>query len=545
MNPTEPPRDKASYSYKEMMDQLRQQQNGGGRDGSSSQPVRVEVIKGEDGSTQVAEVRRRRKRRSHQPKKIREQRIKMLRRLAVFGVVPLVLLLIGGYMLMLSRVRGEGFRNSASARISELVGADIEFGRFHLRGLNLGTRKAVLTGAPDGLLREGEISALRARLQPSTMLSSDWRLGFVQAVSGSFRFGRPAPGAGREGIGGLSSADREIRRPFVAAGLGLDSAPKHVDLSGIKVADCDLFWDGRMPATEPFVAASNLSTGDFSSPAVGLSLRGGKLAIPTWPEFGIEAISGDVAGGVYNIRRSSLLHVGNGAAALTGKVSARGDGAYQLAVEYSDIELREIIHPYWAKEQLSGRIDGDLQISGALAQAGSLKAEGGFSSRGLVFSGTVLKRLSLGLGESQLARVQFRNFEGRYRRSAGKMELYDLRGEHPSLLQLRGNIVVHTDDGSLSGRLELGLPDADVSKIEGGKPAFFGPEKDGFSWVTVTLSGLIDEPREDLTPRLERAREEFLRESGRALPGTRIPTLPTDGDGGGALEKTFDELIKP
>ena len=60
---------------------------------SSSQPVRFEYVVGEDGEEKMVEVRRRRRRRSHQPKKVKEKREKITRRILIFGSVPLILLL--------------------------------------------------------------------------------------------------------------------------------------------------------------------------------------------------------------------------------------------------------------------------------------------------------------------------------------------------------------------------------------------------------------------------------------------------------------------
>jgi len=530
------------------MDKLRKQRQGDGGspsqdggEGSGSQSVRLEVAEAPDGSRQGTEVRRRRKRRSHQPKKAKEQRVKMMRRVLILVGVPLGVLFVGAYMLMLSRVRGEGFRKAVSERVTELVGAEVEFGRFKLNGLNLNSRKAVVSGTDGGLMRGAEILSLRTRLKPSTLLSSDWILESLQASSGSLRFG-PAV---TNGVDAAAAADGIAPAlPLLAAGIGLGSSPSNIDISGIKIADCDLFWDGRVPSTKPFISGSNFSNGDLAQPMIGMGFRGGRLAVPGWPEFGIEAISGDLKRGVYQIRRASLLHIDDGALTLEGQLNLMGSGDYRFSGEYSDIDPGEVVHPFWA-DKVGGDLDGNIVIEGALSKAGSLKAEGEFEIRNFVFSNNrILKRLSLTLGEALLARIQFRTFQGRYRRTADRVELYDLRGEHLSLLKLRGRIVVFAD-GRLEGQLDLGLPEQILAKAEGGKPIFFGAESDDFSWAKVSLSGLIDDPREDLTPRLRLALQEFLREQERVLPATGIETLPKKKAEAtrGALESTFEQLI--
>ena len=103
----------------------------------SSQPVRFEYVRGEDGEEKMVEVRRRRRRRSHQPKKVKEKRKKLVRRILIFGSIPFILLLASLYFFMLTWISGQGFRKDVSARVSEILETDVEFGAFKLKGLNL------------------------------------------------------------------------------------------------------------------------------------------------------------------------------------------------------------------------------------------------------------------------------------------------------------------------------------------------------------------------------------------------------------------------
>jgi len=97
MNPGERQPAKSNYSHKEMLDKVR----AGEEESPGRQSVNVELIEDRDGQQIIKEVRKRRKRRTRQPKKIREARIKLLKRTAVIGSISLVLLLAGLYTLMI------------------------------------------------------------------------------------------------------------------------------------------------------------------------------------------------------------------------------------------------------------------------------------------------------------------------------------------------------------------------------------------------------------------------------------------------------------
>ena len=65
MNSSESNEQQSTYSHDEMLDNLRSCEKGNGGD----QSVSVELIKDEHGNQLIKEVKRRRRRRTHQPKK--------------------------------------------------------------------------------------------------------------------------------------------------------------------------------------------------------------------------------------------------------------------------------------------------------------------------------------------------------------------------------------------------------------------------------------------------------------------------------------------
>src|SRR5210317_1710498 len=98
--PTPAQPEKEHYTYDEMMERLRGQRSGGG-----GQRVKVASP---DGSVEV----RKRKRRSHQPVKERQRITSKLKRNALLMIVPIVLLLVGAYLLLNVRYQSDSYRSS-------------------------------------------------------------------------------------------------------------------------------------------------------------------------------------------------------------------------------------------------------------------------------------------------------------------------------------------------------------------------------------------------------------------------------------------------
>jgi hypothetical protein len=515
MNPAERGPEKSNYSHKEMLDHL----SSGEKENSGNQAVRIEVTKDEDGQDIVKEVRRRRKRRTRQPKKIREARIKLLKRTLLIGSITGSLLLVVVYMWMLSGIRGQRFRATVGERVSELLEVGVGFGSFQLNGLSLDNSKAVIEPVPGSLFQGAEVTLLQARVKPWTIFSRDWHLGPVHADEGHFHFGVSKSVGQAAGIGAQRIPGRRV---ITSAGFGLDHDPGMINCSGIKITDCNFYWQEEGLDTEPFIGGSVANVGEIIDSSFFLRFKGGQFKVPGWPAFEIEKLEGDVHNGIYQIRESTLVHEGKGSVALSGFVNAGGKGAFHLVAPFIDLPLSDNIHPFWA-DKLRGEIDGRVEITGALGEPGSLLAEGSFSSYNMVLSNhAILQRLAIGLGEALLARIEFHSIEGRLRRTAGALEIYDIIARHPALLRLRGNITVHAD-GKLGGSLEVGVPGIFLHKMQLGKSSIFSEEVQGFVWTTVTLGGFIDAPEEDLTPRLEKIRAENLKGNRKLLPKAGIP----------------------
>ncbi len=515
MNPSERRPEKSNYSHKEMLDHL----SSGEKKNSGKQSVRTEVIEDEDGQNIVKKVKRQRKRRTRQPKKIREARIKLFKRALLIASITGLLLLVVVYMSMLSGIRGQRFRATVGERISELLEVGVGFGSFQLNGFNLNNSKAIIEPVPGSLFHGAEVTLLKARVKPRTMFSRDWHLGPVHADEGHFRFGVSEPVGQGAGIGEQRIPGRQL---ITSAGFGLDHAPGMINCSGIRIADCNFYWPEEGLDTEPFIGGSVANVGEIIDNSFILRFKGGKFKVPHWPELEIEKLEGVVQNGIYKIRESTLVHEGEGSVTLSGFVNAGGKGAFHLVAPFTDLSLSDNVHPFWS-DKLMGEINGEVDITGALGETGSLLAEGAFSSYNMVLSNhAILQRLAVGLGEALLARIEFHSIEGRLRRTAGELEIYDISARHPALLHLKGNIIVHAD-GRLGGRLEVGVPGIFLHKMELGKSPIFSEEVQGFVWATVTLGGFIDAPEEDLTPRLEEIRAENFKANRKLLPKAGIP----------------------
>jgi hypothetical protein len=456
----------------------------------SSQPVRLEYVLGEDGEEKRVEVRRRRRRRSHQPKKVKEKREKIARRILIFGSIPFILLLASLYFFMLTWISGQGFRKEVSAKVSEILETDVEFGVFNLDGLNLNARNLVLKSElGDSLLKDFEIKLLETRINPRSFISNNWHMGNIQAQSGEMFFW-----AGNNNVSNNGRIQKR-NRTLVSAGLGLQSDPGSFNFERLRIADSMMYWKNNDGQNMAFIKNAKLAAEDFSNSSSLVSFRGGKLALPGWPLLEIDAIAGEVRSGKYFIKSSKFSHSIRGSVNLNGYVSIKGEGEYQISSDFNNIDVSKIVHSYWA-ERLTGQLTGGLGISGSLSVDQSMNAEGSFEGSGMELSKEpILVSIAKELNEVSFRQLRFESLSASFKKSGKGLEIFDIKGESLPLMRLNGGNIKVLADGQLEGLLKVGVADAIFKGSGVVRPLYFARNEDNHFWANLIISGSIDSPR--------------------------------------------------
>ena len=511
---------------------------------SSSQPVRFEYVVADDGEEKMVEVRRRRRRRSHQPKKVKEKRAKITRRVLIFGSIPFILLLASLYFFMLTWISGQGFRKEVGAKVSEILETDVEFGAFKLDGLNLNARNLVLRSElTDSLLKDFEIKLLKTRINPRSFISSNWYMGNVQAQSGEIFFGSGHNNAFNDD--GFQKKNLTLAR----AGLGLQSDPDSFNFERLRISDSILYWKNNDGLNVPFIKNAKLAAENFSNSSSLVNFREGELALPGWPLLEIDAIAGEVRSGNYFIKSSKFSHSIRGTVQLNGYVSIKGEGQYQISSDFSKIDVSKIVHSYWA-ERLTGQLTGGLDISGSLSVDQSMNAEGSFEGSGVELSKEpILVSIANEMNEVSFRQLRFESLSASFRKSGKGLEIFDIKGESLPLMRLGGGNIKVLTDGQLEGILKVGVADAIFKGAGVVKPSYFSKNEDDHFWADLIISGSIDAPRADFAPKVKDSGQSSNETEKGAETLENTPLEERVGnqaaDPSKILENNFNKLIEP
>lgn len=537
------PTDKDSYSYDEMMERLRHGRSSGGN--------RRVKIQSPDGTVEI----RKRKRRSHQPQKIRQERISRLRKIAIIGVALLVLLVIGIRLLLNVRYESDGFREGVSQRASELIGTTTTIEPITVKGRSIRSRRLLIEPPRGSILRDAEFMSVNGRLATRSMFSSDWDLSSLNATGALLRFQSPRGGLAANAQGMHLHATDGI--PLVGAGFGYSSTPGKIHIEHLRVTDADFSWlSGRKEFV--FLEDATLTSTNVDS-RTDLKVIDSTLRIPGWPELELEEAQVSFTRDNILIDEALLTHTVLGR--LAGEAILRGSidlsGASSLAnfsCQFDSIPVSSLIDEIW-HSKLLGVIDGDLKFQADLSIPGSLETTGTFSIKNGSFGDVPpTDRLATFLAEPRLARIEFHELKGKVTTGGGAIAVRNIDALCPNIMRIGGSYTISAD-GLIGGELEVSISDRILNQIPGGKPEFFSAPDPitAMSSATVKLGGTRSEPTEDLTPRIEAAIEKFKEDLAKPLEGSypKIPTVPgrkpagSDDAAKKRSEEAFNQLLEP
>ena len=160
--------------------------------------------------------------------------------------------------------------------------------------------------------------------------------------------------------------------------------------------------------------------------------------------------------------------------------------------------------PAWA-ERVSGRLGGGLAWKGPDMKLGQAKGSGTLRlDDGALRKLAALDQLAVLSGDKTFQSLDFDPASLSWEWNAGVLDVRDIQVEAPGKVRAEGGL--HADHGALSGTVRLGLKPTAVAWLPPkGRGLFAAQAGSPYVWATVTLSGTLQKPEEDLGPKLKAA----------------------------------------
>lgn len=306
--------------------------------------------------------------------------------------------------------------------------------------------------------------------------------------------------------------------------------PSRVSIGRIVCPDATLIWPSDTGGVSALRGATVIAEPD--GPSWTFRVEGGRLKAPGFPEMAVESGMVRLNTGDFLFLESRLREANGGNAEVRGKVELSGEKRLDLKVSFRDVNVEPFLDEDWRK-RLTGRAEGELRVEGTTGALGSLRIRGPVRLRDARLEALpILNTVALLTQTQEFRTLRFNRAEGTVDWSPAELNVSDLNVESELLLRLMGQI--QTRGEQLSGGLMVGTTPKTLRMIPGATEKVFTTARDGYVWAPVQVSGTVDAPKEDLTPRLQQAAVGTVIE---AVPET-IRERVREG-AGGLLDKIF------
>ena len=430
------------------------------------------------------------------------------------GLLAAVALFFAAEAWLNSYLGSEAFRSKTEAALGRALKADSRLAPLQRQGTTLASESLRLQGGPAAPFALAEIQGVRAEVDLSGLWERLWRVEYLSFQRLHLDLNKSAPGAGGTDAVGLppygGTTEQSKPQGFLAALLPRQAriARLHTDRASFSYAGAGL-RQSRLTAL-PSEAGAGWDA----------VLESGELSVPGMPAIELQEARLALRNGGGVLRNSRVLVKKGGQASLSGEWTADGGSEFHAKLENI---VAEPFLPVWWQTRLSGLVQGSLRFQKSAAApetlSGDLRLTGG-----KLEAFPLLSQLDSFVGSPRFRQVALKTASAKIKRSAGRTELTELDLDADGILRIQGTVLV--ENGLLNGRLQLGIPAAIIQWLPSARSTLFGEPRDGYVWTPFTLTGPVDQPVDDLTPRLAAAAVGAVTETLKKLPANVPQSLP-------------------
>ena len=419
-------------------------------------------------------------------------------------LVGLVLVLFGARVWLDGFLRSPEFRHFLERKTSVLLHAQIQLEPLHWEGSEVYSDALDGVGYATSSWTRLSADQIRADLDLRALWRRIWRIDTLDFGKLNAALG-PSAGRPAEAVSDVDTSEYSTpRQPGLLARL----LPTRVEIGKIHVSDLSLSWGDGQPASSGELKGAELTAHQRSDDQTweidgrkGV-LTQARLPALTLGQFTLKANSRELT-----IIRASAEAAGGGEVDFSGSQQLEGDKDLTLDTTFEGISSEGFLLPDW-RARLKGLASGTVRITGSPALANGWRANGHIDlHEGRLEALPILDELAVFTATAQFRQATLQKGSADFDWQAGALTVSNLELEAEGLIRLEGGFTVR--GGQIEGAIQLGVARTAGRLLAGvGAQVFNEPERDGYLWTTVRLSGPVQNPHEDLTARLLQATQQ-------------------------------------
>jgi len=208
-----------------------------------------------------------------------------------------------------------------------------------------------------------------------------------------------------------------------------------------------------------------------------------------------------------------------------GTAGLREEKGFDAEMNFSGVPVAAWL-PESIRRQVSGIASGEARVKGKQRKLQDLSGNGALQITGGRLTGLqVLEKIAALTGKESLKTLNFSTFSVKVEGNHPRIGLQDIDIEDKGKLRIEGSVMI--DGHNLNGTVRLGTTPEYLTWLPNAEEVF-SRRSGAYMWTTVKLEGTVENPKQDLIPRIVKTMERspeallgiFFRETGDWLRST-------------------------
>jgi hypothetical protein len=404
-------------------------------------------------------------------------------------------LVIGAYFgtgyLVSRALEIRGLRKLLSEKTGKILDASAGYFPLRSHGLSVTSGGFMAKAFPPRALTEMRAARLRAHCNLNELWHGRWKIETLSVAHLQAAYGEDA-------------ALHLDRREFVDPELlppSQKESPIKVDLRRLDVARLDLFWGTTAEAGGEFKDVhAQFFPRDHD---LVVHAEGGTFRQAKFPAAQVRQVKLFFAKPDLRVDEAALTLDGKGAITVAGHIHFEAQQSFDLQLGFTQCAVAPFLSPQ-QQEQFEGELDGSAHIQKDQTQTESARAVGAIQiSKAILQNIAALQKVAAFTGRKEIARMPIQKINGEYDWNSPTLTVRNFSLESNELVVLEGEFTMK--NRNINGEFQLGVAPDVVEKFPGARDEVFKRSARGYLWTDLSLSGTLDNLRDNLKPRLLRA----------------------------------------
>lgn len=288
-------------------------------------------------------------------------------------------------------------------------------------------------------------------------------------------------------MGGSSPPSSISRLPSSNSGW----LPNRVDLRKLFVHEANLKW-----GTGSVTGAAVTLTPDGDAQA--FAIEGGRLMQMGWPDLKIDSARLRYRSPTLFITSAELKSGETGSVAVSGEVDF--GRALDLQLKLSGVPVTPLLPLDW-RARLRGNLSGDVKVRAPLPATVPPRIEGSLRlTQGQLEALPILDQIATFTRAPQFKMLTLTRASADFSHDATRTNVTKFIAESEGLIRMEGSFTVA--DAKIDGSFQVGVTASSLQWLPGSQAKVFTVARGGYLWAPMRLSGPVNHPTEDLSPRL-------------------------------------------